>query len=152
MKTLGELGQHWNLLCGSMRMRSIKNIKQYDTICKRKTVKDIMNNWSKEIDWKKNRKIEASKAEISWLLVTIVGEAPKFLGPTLSMLISVKPSYLSYSSIWRDCFRCVLHATCYSYHWPFPIEVTHRCSDVTSRTFPVMYFLQLSHWMPNMAW
>lgn len=33
-----------------------------------------------------------------------------------------------------------------------PLTVTNQCCNVTSRTFPVMYFLQLSHWMPNMAW
>lgn len=36
--------------------------------------------------------------------------------------------------------------------WIFPLQISRQCRYVTSRTFPVMYFLQLSHWMPNMAW
>lgn len=35
---------------------------------------------------------------------------------------------------------------------PWALKACSDISAVTSRTFPVMYFLQLSHWMPNMAW
>lgn len=35
---------------------------------------------------------------------------------------------------------------------PVGCQVISYWSCFTSRTFPVMYFLQFSHWMPNMAW